>query len=491
MALIKTKNEEHQTTELIKLINEIENLREIGNSLFECTSVEAIFKKVVRIISEKINPQVISLFLISKDGVLERKEIKIFSVDEEKSDDWLANEHYKPGEGFSGKAITDCGQNVYGQVYSSDDITKEFELRYGEEYINKLGLLKCGISVPLNGTHKTFGTIEVLNKVDPELGTPSETLTFSKFDIYWLTILGAHIANAISRIRRTSKDIIISKINFELANFSSKFFSIEEIREKYENIAQKLITEYLPYKVCIIRLMINDSDFFEVVGKDKTKDITWVGRKDIPRTKRDGIVGRVLQTGKKKIVTINKDNISNFLSKDWIENQKQESGEYKLKTYICYPIKMGDTILGAMSFFIGYEYNPVDTDWTFLENISFQIAAFHAVDRLHSMKNKDSYQENKFLDKNSLKVVEKNKGFDSPSEDKQVNETKSETKTISDEFSLESIINDPVESFINDPERFRKNAKSPKEFAEITLKFDRALEKRREKRLFREEKETN
>jgi GAF domain-containing protein len=356
----------------------LQKLRKIGNSLFHCQTIEDIFEQVYQEIEEKIHPQVISLFLFSKNGCIQRRAFFGIDRDGKKIDQkWLIDEHYQPGESFSGKAVpintNTNSSNPYGETYTSNELDQGVDkLSYGNEYRQKLGFLKCGISVPLNGTNRTFGTLEVINKIDPSTGNPDKKLLFSEEEVYWLTILGAHVANAISRLRKKNEDEIVYDITTRVANPYNEKYSIESV---YKSIAEKLIhKEFMPYKVCIFRLKY-EGDYLSVIDKACTKDVKWLERSDEPRTSGQGIVGEVFKSKKPIIIQNIETNKQKFFNKQWLEINQ-------LKSCICYPLIMQGEVVGTVTLFTGYHHNFSDSDKAFLENISFQLGAFKVINEL-------------------------------------------------------------------------------------------------------------
>jgi hypothetical protein len=86
-------------------LQEINELRIFGNTILAYTDVEDIIKDTFIKVREKIFPQVISIFLFSKEGYIER--YKIYGKDKYENtinDSWLPKERYEPGMSFSGKA---------------------------------------------------------------------------------------------------------------------------------------------------------------------------------------------------------------------------------------------------------------------------------------------------------------------------------------------------------------------------------------------------
>ncbi len=146
-----------------KVINKkLEEKEELVKQIFQQT-LDRIINKTFDKIRQTLNPQVISVFLFSKNGCIEK--YKTWGKDRNNKDienGWLKDERYNRGQSFSGKAAQG---DPYGEPHFSNNLDEETrigKLSYGKHYEEKLGFLKCGISVPLDSNYRTFGTIEVL-----------------------------------------------------------------------------------------------------------------------------------------------------------------------------------------------------------------------------------------------------------------------------------------------------------------------------------------
>jgi GAF domain-containing protein len=172
-----------QLKELNTCLNEV--LSSLGACYFEGNAspkLSDFVQVALNQIRKHLNSQVASLFLLNKDGVLVRVGIEGTDVRNQAIDNqWLPKEQYNPGESFSGKAVPPVGSDsVYGSPHYSNNLNNNYKgMKYGSSYFKKLGILKSGISVPLNGFHRTFGSLEVLNKKDEDEFTPDDIYCFS------------------------------------------------------------------------------------------------------------------------------------------------------------------------------------------------------------------------------------------------------------------------------------------------------------------------
>ncbi|MBP0002890.1 MAG: GAF domain-containing protein [Cyanobacteria bacterium SBC] len=350
-------------------LQEINDLRIFGNTILTYKSVEDVVKYTFLKIKEKIFPQVISIFLFSKEGCIER--FKIYGIDKyEKiiSDSWLSKESYEPGISFSGRAAYG---KPYGETHWSNSLNQELDqLTHGQDYVDKLGFLRCGISVPLNGTRRTFGTLEVINRVDSETRKANSNLVFSDSDICWLTIVGAHVAAAISRLRKKDEDKIFATISRVLADPSLEQQPVHSMNQSvYKVIAEKLVDHLMPYKVCIVRLTFDGRSLIVTDKANSDEKKGWIGRHDEPRLLGEGIVGKVFESGNLVAISNIKEREKEFSSLSWIKRQG-------LKSFICFPLLMLGKVIGTLSLFTGYVHEFTDSDIEFLENVSFLLAAF-------------------------------------------------------------------------------------------------------------------
>jgi hypothetical protein len=353
-------------------LQEINDLCDFGNDILSLSSVDIVVDKAFKEIQARLNPQMISIFLFSKNGLLERYKIcgqnaSGFSIE----NSWLADEKYKPGESFSGRA-------AYGKPYWSNLLNKENvnAFTYGNEYFKELGFLTCGISVPLNGIRKTFGTIDVINRVDSSTGKPDPNLTFSEADVCWLRMIGSHVSTAISKIRKKDEEHIFATISRMLADPELEKPPVHS-HEKHANkesvfkkVADKLVDNLTPYKVCIVRLTF-DNESLQVVEKSHSDgdEKGWKYRVDESRIIGEKIVGRVFQSGKYDIINDIENHQEEFSSIQWVRDQNLES-------LVCFPLIIFGKVVGTLSLFTGYSHDFSESDIDFLENVSFLMASF-------------------------------------------------------------------------------------------------------------------
>lgn len=223
-------------------------LNEIGKDLKACYSndnltlpkITDVVQVALQQVRKHLKSQVACLFLLNKDGYLERMGIE--GIDKDKNliihDQWLKEEKCKPGESFSGQAVPPVGKDSgYGSPNYSNNLKTDQTMIYGAEYLDKLGALKSGISVPLNGFHRTFGSLEVFNKQGSDEFTPD--------DVYLLMLIGSLIANHISHYKREYRKYVDNQLTNWLFRVELEQVYLKEINTF---LAKALISETTPIR---------------------------------------------------------------------------------------------------------------------------------------------------------------------------------------------------------------------------------------------------
>jgi nitrogen-specific signal transduction histidine kinase len=348
-----------------QILIQLRSLNQVSKTLIRCKSQEEAIQVALQEVREKLNVQVASIFLFSKDGVLKR--FGIDGVDREGNPlpaSWLADETYKPDESFSGKAVPPTGldllDSTYGEPQYSNNIMRDFpDMKYGKEYQDTLGYLRCGISVPLNGLNRTFGTLEVLNK--------SDSNGFQNEDLSWLMLISTTVSKIISDFGRRKNLEEYNKITQEIISLGAEHkFNQNEFTKILESIADDLVSDLTPYKVCILRIK-NKNNELEIVKISTTNDIC--GERDNKPVKVvDGIVGQVFKTNTAEYINDIENYKKPYFNKTWIEKNS-------LKSHACVPLSIEDNVVGNISVYTGYKHEFSDSDKSFLRTISFLTAA--------------------------------------------------------------------------------------------------------------------
>ena len=355
-------------------LDELKSLNQARTSLMVCDTVDEVIQKALELVRHKLNCQVASIFLFTKNGVIKRRGIN--GIDQEGNsieNTWFSEEEYAPGASFSGKAIPECNpkqhaesgcgesQPQFGEPQWSNDL-RQFAMDEQTKipYLKKLEELTCGISVPLNGRYRTFGTLEVLNKLDNS--------KFSKNDVYWLTLIATNVANFISDFIRKKEVDAFTEITQKLLYLEviDKDFHSKE-QEVYDLVVGKITEDYTPYKACILRVA-NENGDLEFKAKSGTSDVDWLNMRSNVKKECKGIAVEVYQTKNNIFIENTDDNINKFYNPEFIKKNN-------FKSYVCIPLLIRGEVFGTISIFIGY-YHEFSIDHKyFLNKIAFVIAA--------------------------------------------------------------------------------------------------------------------
>lgn len=363
----------------------LEDLQSIRNKLISLNSKNEIIESALRIVRKKLYSQTASIFLHSKDGLYYR--VKIEGVDVNGNtiqNKWFAEEKYFAGESFTGKAVL-SGKNGYGQPQLSNNLDEsEVDNKSKTKYKNKLGNINCAMAVPLNGHNKTFGVLEIINKVDINTGKPLQYCGFNLDEIYYLSAIGSFIANAISNYRRDKQ----TKLYTDLAEFLIE--SPQEPKITYHKAAKRLISPETAFKACIIRVK-QESNLLEIQGFDIVEDIKIKERRNKPIKIGIGLAGKTFQKRNPIIIPVISEEIQKFNNKKWIKTNG-------LISFACFPLIYLDEVVGTLSVYTGYEYDFHPSCQKFLFKVASLIAAF--IGRIKEKKkeqDKDNYIKDEIL----------------------------------------------------------------------------------------------
>ncbi len=327
-------------------------------------SKREVIQHALEIVNNKLCSQASSIFLYSKNGVLERAGI--FGIDKDGKQihqDWFLHETYRAGEGLPGRAAQPK-DDFYGEIQSylhlsKEDLTEES----AREYKNKLGELRCAISIPLNGRNKTYGVLQVVNKIDSEKQLfPSDAL-FSKEDFVWLSFLAASVASALSNFRTAIQGKILQYLGRLL------------IKPSHRNVYQEVISLLVnnpetSFKAGILRVLDDDSNLLKMKGKASVDGIDEL-RKDRDVVVGQGLAGVVAESQSRLILQgINGDKeIVKFENQEWIRNNNFEA-------FGCFPICIKGEILGTLSLYTGYNYDFYPGSINFVQSVVDLLASF-------------------------------------------------------------------------------------------------------------------
>ena len=352
------------------VLETLDNISTASSKLIKSESLEDAVAKVLDMVCVQLDSQVASLFLLSKEGVAER--IGIRGVDAGGCPirkEWLEDENYEPGESFSGYPIPSTSSTFeYGHPnYISENMFENYsDMKYGTDYLEKLGELRCGISVPLNGINGTFGSLEVLNK--------KSQAAFTCEDLVLLSLIGSNVSGIIrlfvSQEYNKSFQFLVDVLVGLKPNI--KGFKLNPICEEIANLT---ISRFTPYKVCILRVP-DENMSLSIKAQAYTSDISWDGRKTDAIPRKHYMIGKVYDTQKIQYIEDVESNIDKFFNKEWIRNQG-------LKSYACLPLSVSGNCVGTISVYTTFKIKFRKDERDFLEYLAFLVAAI--VERVYIM----------------------------------------------------------------------------------------------------------
>ena len=348
-------------------------LNEIGYALGACHSEDNskppnltdVVQVALKQVRKHLNSQVASLFLLNKDGLLARVGIEGTDGRNKAIDNqWLPKEQYEPGQSFSGKAVPPVGNDsIYGSPNYSNNLNNNYKgMKYGPDYLNKLRYLRSGISVPLNGFHRTFGSLEVLNKKGNDEFTPD--------DVYRLMLIGSLVADHVSHYKREYRKYVYSQLTDWLVRVESEQIDSKEINTF---LAKALISETTPYKVCIIRKVDVQGDL-QNLAKEKTEDISWEERNpELVNVNNNGTVtAQVFRSKKPSYI----DDIDDAIEKNRYKFHNEKWYELSnIKSIAVLPLLASGQMVGTITVSTGYKHKFSQGNKTFLKNVASLLAS--------------------------------------------------------------------------------------------------------------------
>lgn len=358
----------------------LEDLQDIRNRLLRKTNREEAIRSALQEVQAKLNAQTVAIFLFRKDGRLHRERILGTDRHGEPIDNrWFRSESYSIEQrSFTGQAAI-AQADGYGKPQWTNCLGDEdLDGRSKQEYLEKLGELDCAIAVPLNGQTRTYGVIEVINKVDPETKKKHSYGSFDKDEIAWLWAIGSAVANVLSNIRRERQGALYA----DLADLLVKK-SFVDPQASYQAVAERLCSDFTAFEVCILRLK-TEADTLNIIAKAGAPRINWQYRDDGARKIRDGLIWKAIQSGKPEIVAQIDERIDEFKNKTWIEKNQ-------LKSFAVFPLCSDDNIVGTLSVYTGYEYDFHDSCQKFLGRVASLVAAF--IQRVEDRKLREAFKQ--------------------------------------------------------------------------------------------------
>jgi signal transduction histidine kinase len=340
-------------------------LFEIREILQQCTNLPDLLGTCVSLARKYVRSQTAAVFLFSKEGRLKREALD--GVDKNGAfinGDWFPCESYELGRSFTGRVPVPVPPSKFGQPRWTSSLSKEgLEPRSYDTYFEALGPLESAAAVPLNGRHRTFGVLEVINKVDQNSKVIHSGL-FSQSEIGWLGLIAVAAAGAITTLRSQQELALLRYVSQVIA---SPFDEESDPKTTYEKIAIALTSGFFTsYKACIIRTG-SDLGSLEVVAR-AGDGVSFEERLEGARTET-AIVSKVFLSGERDLIQDIEPRLDEFVNRDWIASQG-------FKSIGCFPLSIKNHTVGTMSLFTGYRHSFDDTELEFVESIVSLLASF-------------------------------------------------------------------------------------------------------------------
>lgn len=331
---------------------------EIRNRFAQCSTVYEAAQSAVQYSRDRIGAQVASVFLFSKRGLLERVTLDGVDMNNRPIEAaWFSEESYSPGESFTGKVVSPR-DGAYGKPEWAKDVGRKrgIDPLSKGKYDQKLGVVRHALAVPLNGSHRTFGVLEVLNK----LPVGSVGQGFTSDDVFWLSNIGNALAGVISQIRRREELELLREVSSLLVEpFGQGIIQHRALQQ----ITDLLVSDSTSFVAAIIRVR-RDSP-----GTCTTKagvDISW--NDWLEDTSSMSVCERVFQTGDPWYIPDVGQCLHEFRSRQWME-------ENHLRGYACIPLAVKTKTVGTLSVFTAFPHEFDDSDKAFLQHIAFLVAS--------------------------------------------------------------------------------------------------------------------
>src|SRR3990172_6033004 len=347
-------------------IERIQFNSEFNTALLSCKRLEEIYHITTSKTLERLTCRTASIFLFSKEGMLERKFIAGFSKENEPPP-----EFYKRGQGLAGLSVRNpdgfgepcrCNDISNWSVIQDDPVVKQYARQYEVALKKQYGeneKLRHVIAIPLNGISRAFGVLRIINKIDTTTNTLSET-GFTLVDEEWLILIASLVSAAIANIKKQIRQDSIFRINDLLSlNDESNFF--DSVTKRIAQDDTNCYSRCTIYKV-----------------RQETKEIVFGGSSEqadaATELKHKLIIGKELA---QKIISTKKHEIVQDITVEshHFLNHKaaKESGFVSM---ICLPLKNVKTeaVYGTFSIFTKFKYTFDQVDIDYLSMFTQQIS---------------------------------------------------------------------------------------------------------------------
>jgi hypothetical protein len=371
--------------DIYKAIEQIEGTRNLLREIIDESFIKQnkpidnnneVIQTVLRSVCSISKSQMTALFLFSKNGDLYLNSLQGTDLNGEPivHQDWFGSEIYPvfnnneiDGNNFVIKAAipTSSGFGKTTHWLSEGDLPIESKKRY----ISLLGVFESAIAVPLNGAHKTFGILVVINKVYSETLKPVINCVFSRSESKWLSqSMAPFVARRISDLRKNKQKSIITFLEDLLQKSSAE--DPRNIETACQSIVDRLISDNTAFNVCILRKKVGDK--LTVIAsspKNDCKLVSWDKRSNEP-IEEDDNDKRIFENQEPEFIEISNDNIYKFTPNEkWVIHNN-------FKSFARFPLIARGKVIGTLSFYVSYDYNFHASCKKFLSTIATLMALF-------------------------------------------------------------------------------------------------------------------
>ena len=363
----------------------------LKNSSFEASDVLEAIQMVVHnslnVVLEKLNAQTAAIFILNKNGVLERLAMSGYDLAGNSiSAYWYKDETYKVEDAsFVGGAAVSRGDSKYGTPQYSSNLDEEKNLSPGgkQKYTQKCGPLRSAIAIPINGRSKTYGVLRVINRIDDDTKLPDPKAIFDRYeDVVWLSLLATIISNILSNFKH----------DFQLKTLEHFHGALSGTPKSLKNFYLRsvdllVLSPETLFKAAVLRvldsetgsLQVVSTSLFSGVSQDRNNSAVKIG---------DGLAGWVAQNEEPLIlprIRFN-DDFVRFRDRDWVNQPWIRKNGFQ--AFGCFPLVAKETLLGTLSFYTGcaYDFQADINGFTFIKNVAELLSTFILYNSSHQME---------------------------------------------------------------------------------------------------------
>lgn len=372
----------------------LSTLESAVTEIARCRTIDSAARAAATLAQSRIGAQAATAYLLDAMGLLSR--VAIVGEDRDGKPiprNWFSHEKHPPGSSITGRVLSPSLEPPDDQKQPGfTDPKRQFgRLRLwsrrdsfvpaqhsAEKYRDLLGSLDNAAGVPLNGPHRSFGVLEVLNK--PGRGRPPTS--FTEEDLFWLWHVATVLAARISFLRRRQELALLANVASELGEPYSGSF---DESASFRRIAELLVSPAACFRVAVIRRALQDGKL-KVVARAGAVD--WSEWSDELSTSSQRAVKEAFKADQLLIVSNVLSNLERFENKAWLQTNC-------IRSYLCLPLRMPDRRLGTISLFTSFFYLPDEDDREFLENIQAVVSGLaNAVSTLRQLEETQDRYEN-------------------------------------------------------------------------------------------------